>query len=470
MKRFHRNIDASPSSIYALLPFLPHNFGDTYRAESTPSSPIFGLPLVGDVHWDLYPQPLIGHSGGRQLVAFSPDGNHIISDANSHTIRIWERGGATAPRTLSGQSDWTRAVVISSDGKHIVSGSNDTTVRIWDFNSDISIRTLEGHTDTVLCVAVSKDGKWVSSSSIDKTVRLWDVSDRSCRQTFTIHSGWVHSLAFSPNGNQIVSGSDDQTIRVWSTSSGEAVRSLHGHTGSVMSVTFTHHGEHIVSGSYDNTIRVWDAKTGNCIRTLQEHTGPVTSVTTSTNDQYLISGSWDMTARVWDFKNGSLLNVLQMGFRVQSMAASPDGTQIVCGGDRGNREVWDFPSHHLKALSSVEFSPNGLAIRATFEDGMVRDFDVATPLAGRGTRVVEGDGVQTSIQVYSYEIDGYKEFFAGSDAGKLWEKVGGNKRLMCKVPLSLFWQGSELRSSGRHVVLWHKNGLLVHLDFSSAPV
>ena len=461
--RFHREIKISRDCIYSILPFLPFSLRNIYRDPIPLSSPIVSLPLLNQIPWDLYPARIEGHTTPVNSVAFSPNGNYIVSGADDHTICIMERTGAAAVRSLEGHTNRVDAVAVFPDGKHVLSGSYDQSVQIWDIESGHSVRILNDCTREVLCVAISKTGERIAAGSTDRAVHIWDISKDYSHQILAGHSDDVYSVAFSPDGDQIISGSQDRSIRVWSSSSGEDVFTLDGHSGSVRSVTYTHDGKHIISGSNDKTIRVWDAKTGDSVRILQGHGGNVRSVTTSPNDKFIISGSWDSSVRVWDLNTSSLLQVLQTPFPVTSVTASRDGTQIVAGTYYGELQLWNFPSHQLRPLTSVEFASDDHHLIATFRDGTSRDLEV--------TRVGVPDGGATQTpQTYTYSIKPHLYHDIGDgNLGELWEELEGKKRLMCKVPLPLFWEGSRLINRGRHVVIWHTDGLLLHLDFTLAP-
>jgi WD40 repeat protein len=66
-------------------------------------------------------------------VAYSPNGQQIISGSGDRTIRIWDaKTGAVLGTPLRGHSDVIWSVAYSPSGQHIVSGSEDGTIRVWD--------------------------------------------------------------------------------------------------------------------------------------------------------------------------------------------------------------------------------------------------------------------------------------------------------------------------------------------------
>ncbi|MEO1401685.1 MAG: caspase family protein, partial [Cyanobacteria bacterium J06635_1] len=75
---------------------------------------------------------LEGHTGSVTAVAFSPEGDRIVSGSNDNTLRLWDREGNPVGDPLQGHTDSVWAVAFSPEGDRIVSGSDDTTLRLWD--------------------------------------------------------------------------------------------------------------------------------------------------------------------------------------------------------------------------------------------------------------------------------------------------------------------------------------------------
>jgi Tol biopolymer transport system component len=280
---------------------------------------------------------LLGHTGEVSSVAFSPDGERVVTGSFDHTARVWDLSSATPTATVpEGDGGRVWSVAFGPDGKRVVTGSDDGIARVWDLSEPTSPPTpLKGHGGTVNSVAFSPDGKWVATGSADHTARVWDLSAPTHAPTRLDHHGGVWSVAFSPDGKRLVTGSDDKMAQVWDLS--EPTRAptlLEGHGGAIRSVAFSPDGMRVVTGSYDNTARVWDLSGPTPAATpLIGYGGTVTSVEFSPDGKRVVTGSADHTARVWDLLGPTQTATVLEGHRgwVTSVAFSPDGKRVVTG-------------------------------------------------------------------------------------------------------------------------------------------
>jgi WD40 repeat protein len=177
-------------------------------------------------------------NGSVLSVAFSPDSRHVVS-CSYEAIRIWDaETGELVGGPFEGHTGYVEAVAYSPDGNRVVSGSRDRTVRIWDVGTgELVVAPFEGHTRWVWSVAYSPDGKRVVSGSADHTVRIWDagagwtISGLSDGRTTP-----VSSVTFSRDHLGVVSHSNNNIARSEDTETLQVI-AFRGHSEVVLSVT-----------------------------------------------------------------------------------------------------------------------------------------------------------------------------------------------------------------------------------------
>ncbi|MHC5108844.1 MAG: WD40 repeat domain-containing protein [Planctomycetota bacterium] len=94
------------------------------------------------------------------------------SSASTARTRILT-SSALAGSSAAGFASAPRDVAYSCEGDRIVSASFDGTLKIWDTNTGQLALTLHGHEGPVFSVAFTPDGRRIVSGSADMTVKFW---------------------------------------------------------------------------------------------------------------------------------------------------------------------------------------------------------------------------------------------------------------------------------------------------------
>ncbi|MEB3358593.1 MAG: NB-ARC domain-containing protein, partial [Synechococcales bacterium] len=325
--------------------------------------------------------------GDVLAIAFTPDGQHLLTSDASDEIRLWQIASGQSCLTYKSPTAWIKSIALGRGGQVLVSSSVDPVVRLWEVQSGAAIATLTGHTGAVWCVAVSPDGGTLVSGGEDGSVRLWDCLTGEALQTLQGHTDWVFAVAFSADGGAIASASYDGTIRLWDVCTGDLNRVLAGHTNWVSSVAFSPCGTYLVSGSFDQTLRIWEVASGQCLQVLQGHTNFITTVAISPDGCQLASGSQDETVRLWEMPHGLCRKVLRgHTSSVWSVAFSPDGKTLASGGADQTVRLWHSQTGNcLKTLQGytnsvfcVVFSANGQTLASAHGDQALRLWDLQT--------------------------------------------------------------------------------------------
>jgi WD40 repeat protein len=122
------------------------------------------------------------HSGAVTALAFSPDGKklafwtaHFVThDLIPGELRLWDLERKPEQSSLLQEHMGSVAsLAFSPNGETVVSGAGDQTVKLWDVETGRERATLLGHTDRVMAAAFSPDGTLLVTGGLDHTVRLW---------------------------------------------------------------------------------------------------------------------------------------------------------------------------------------------------------------------------------------------------------------------------------------------------------
>ncbi|KIK56525.1 hypothetical protein GYMLUDRAFT_106290, partial [Collybiopsis luxurians FD-317 M1] len=329
-------------------------------------------------------------------VAYSPNGQYVVSSSWDNTARIWNaQTGLEMREPLKGHTNRVTSVAYSPNGQYVVTGSYDKTVRIWNAQTDLPVgKPLKGHTNSIASVAYSPDGQYVVSGSLDETVRIWNVqTGLQILEPLKGHTNWITSVVYSPDGQYVVSGSYDNTVRIWNTQTGVQVgEPLNGHTDGVTSVAYSPDGHYVVSGSRDKAVIIWNAQTGQQVgEPIKIHTDCISSVAYSPDGQYVVSGSWDKTARIWNVQTGVQVGEPLKGHTnyITLVAYSPDGQHVVSGSFDNAIRVWSAETHlqighSLKgstlSVTSAEYLSDGQYMVPGSSDEIVRNWNTQTSL------------------------------------------------------------------------------------------
>jgi eukaryotic-like serine/threonine-protein kinase len=369
---------------------------------------------------------LTGHTDRVNSAAFSPDGRRVVTTSADKTARIWDATTGRAITVLSGHTDRVTSAAFSPDGRIVVTASFDTTARLWDTTTGRQIAVLRGHAGRVNTAAFSPDSRRIVTASDDRTVRMWDAA--TTRQTALLsgHTDLVRSAAFAPDGRRVLTASGDRTARIWDSATGREIMLLSGHGDQVEAAAFSPDGRRVVTASDDKTVRIWDAATGREIMLLSGHSDWVASAAFSPDGRRIATASYDKTARTWDTAAGHQIMLLSGHTQpVESAAFSPDGRRIVTASDDKTARIWDAAagrettllSGHSDWVETAAFSPDGRRVVTASNDNTARIWDAAT-----GWEIMLLSGHKDHLTSAAFSPDGERIVTASNDnTARIWE-------------------------------------------------
>jgi ribosome assembly protein 4 len=219
--------------------------------------------------------------------------------------------------TLEGHTEAVLTVAFSPDGQQLVSGSGDHSVRFWDLNTQLPAATCKGHRGWVLCAAWSPDARWAATGGMDNEVRIWRspahleqatvVNPAAFSAQAVARSDAVTDAAATGSMPTISTGSTREEKRRRQRVFTKPIRILKGHRKPITAVSWEPAhlqpvSKRLASASKDGTVKVWDTLLGRCLFTCSGHSMSVTCVRWG-GSGLLYTGSQDRKVMVFSAKD-----------------------------------------------------------------------------------------------------------------------------------------------------------------------
>ncbi|HEY7326545.1 MAG TPA: hypothetical protein VH592_02825 [Gemmataceae bacterium] len=386
--------------------------------------------------WDLpssSPLRALAKSEGASFLAVSPDSTKLAGGDKDGHVKIWNTADGKEFFQLAGHRGPVTGLAFSANGQLLISCGKDRTLRFWNPANGQSLGVLGAHASEVRGLAVSPNNNAVYSVGADGTLKYWSLPPVASKALGAAYADAVTSLALSNDGNSFVSGSADRSVRLANAANGQMIREFKGASASVESVALSPNGEWIAAGTADKRLFVWQ---GRDAQLLANVTSPAAAVAFHPNSNQLLTGGGDGTLKLWAMPPLPE-RILTHPDAVRAAVVSTDGKRLFSGGSDKIVRAWNLGdprmpdrqySGHTAAVNAVALSADGKFLASAGDDETIRFWNQnngqQTALIGAHTGPVTSLTFHNNGQALSASADGSVKLWQQPSPGKLLAHAG----------------------------------------------
>lgn len=302
-------------------------------------------------------------------IAFSPDSRTLATASliREGPLRLWDLDSGELKHTLTGLGSYVGSIAFSPDGQFVLSGSHGGKITMWDTSSGTKKFTIK-QLDDVSSISLSPSGTILASISSQRSMNLWDMSRCGSQQDNEDERTDLKELVISPNQNFVASKTGPK-ITLWDSLTGKSLHSLLGYV-EYDNLVFSSDSQ-VIAAWCEEGLRIWPTSTGELMRVLEFDWEEVLS-TLSADGTQMASGFERNITKVLDFASNERLGTIRRDDKAAMLAFSPNKKLLAASQGEGI-SVWDNISRTLlftvqpwptfyRHINSLAFSPDSKLI------------------------------------------------------------------------------------------------------------
>jgi len=238
-------------------------------------------------------------------VAFTKDGNRIISGTDCHPARM------RIYNTQNGNIDWDytvgnsfmciMGVGFSSNGNYFAGAEEMGNILVFDNTQQPPVlsNTIAMNTMYAFSIDFAPNNHKLAVGGASGKLQTYRLSNSSIDLNVNAHSSWVTAVNFSPDNTKIASGGSDAKVKIWDTT-GILLQTLSSHTDDITSLKFSKDNTRLFSVSLDDKIEVWDVATGALLNTISPQAGDILGIDIAADNSRFVTVSADKQIRIYN--------------------------------------------------------------------------------------------------------------------------------------------------------------------------
>lgn len=354
--------------------------------------------------WDVVSQEIIArlrwHRKAVTALAFSHDSNCLATGGGE--VKIWDLRTGSTPlqvtvepkHTLSGHKSWVRTVAFSPDGEKVVSGCGRAELRFWN-QSDGSLLSEHPRIATGRGGAEIKDALYLPDGSLgvaggpqngDGIVGVWNSETEALVLIVRPLEFQVQRVLSTPDGETLIAAAYP-IIQFFDRETGNQTGAISVRDRAApYAMDISPDGKLLVTGAPH--VQFWSTETHEKISEVEGFYA--SAVKFSPDGKTVALGSDSRKIQLWSTEQKCLIGEFQSFDGAQSMAFSPDGRLLATGAvSTGRIHLWDttvrnpvaapwtnevavFDAHPRAHVLSLDFSPDGKTLVSGASDNTAK--------------------------------------------------------------------------------------------------
>ncbi|KAL4230154.1 U3 snoRNP protein [Mactra antiquata] len=219
-----------------------------------------GQLLVWEWQSETYVLKQQGHFNNMNCVAYSPDGQNMVTGGDDGKVKVWSTTSGFCFVTFTEHLGGITGVIFNHNGHVILSSSLDGTVRAFDLNRYRNFRTFASPRPAQFsCLAIDHSGDVVCAGAQDTfEIFVWSMQTGRLLEILASHEGPVSCLSFSPSQSLLASGSWDKTVKLWDVFENKGAKETLTLSSDVLAVSFRPDGGELAVSTLNAQISFWD--------------------------------------------------------------------------------------------------------------------------------------------------------------------------------------------------------------------
>lgn len=280
---------------------------------------------------------LEAHGRHAQAVAFSADGQWLVSAGMDAAIRLWQLPGLTASAAFLGHLQSVNSLALSPDNQRLASCSSDGTTRVWSFPDGRPLHSLAGQR----LPRWSPDGRLLTTLSGTGKLAHWDATTLAPLGEVSVADRRLFCFCYAPSDSELLVGGTGTIHRV-RLHDGGPLGTLRGHGVAVASLAVSPDRAWLASTGAEGNLRLWDTGGWQPVRDVPLHAGGVLQLAWLPGSAR-VAVSCDKVIQVIPVLEAEPIQRLEVRIKgLYGLAASPDGRWLANAGADGRLRIWEF--------------------------------------------------------------------------------------------------------------------------------